>query len=164
MKIYQKIIALILTTLLISCTNPDGSPMTGNDFFTKENVGGLVGAAAGAWAGSNVGKGSGNTAAIAAGTLGGLLIGRNIGASLDRADQMAIHNTTQYSLENSKTGVATSWNNPDSGNNGQITPVRTYQVNQSYCREFTQTINIGGKTEEAYGTACRREDGTWEIQ
>ncbi|WP_321393031.1 hypothetical protein [Emcibacter sp.] len=32
-----------------------------------------------------------------------------------------------------------------------------------YCREFQQTIQIGGKTETAYGTACRQPDGQWEI-
>ena len=30
------------------------------------------------------------------------------------------------------------------------------------CREFQQTITIGGKTEKAYGTACRQPDGTWK--
>lgn len=32
-----------------------------------------------------------------------------------------------------------------------------------YCREFQQTVTIGGKTENAYGTACRTADGAWEI-
>ncbi|WP_417317388.1 RT0821/Lpp0805 family surface protein [Emcibacter sp.] len=32
-----------------------------------------------------------------------------------------------------------------------------------YCREFQQTVTVGGKTETAYGTACRQEDGQWEI-
>jgi surface antigen len=31
------------------------------------------------------------------------------------------------------------------------------------CREFQQTITINGKTEKAYGTACRQADGTWRI-
>ena len=30
------------------------------------------------------------------------------------------------------------------------------------CREFQRTITIGGKTEKAYGTACRQPDGTWK--
>jgi surface antigen len=32
-----------------------------------------------------------------------------------------------------------------------------------YCREFQQTVTIGGKTEQAYGTACRQPDGSWQI-
>ena len=31
------------------------------------------------------------------------------------------------------------------------------------CREFQQTITIGGQPQRAYGTACRQADGTWRI-
>jgi hypothetical protein len=31
------------------------------------------------------------------------------------------------------------------------------------CREFQQTITVGGQTQEAYGTACRQSDGSWKI-
>ena len=24
-------------------------------------------------------------------------------------------------------------------------------------------VNIGGKTEQAYGTACRQPDGSWKV-
>ncbi len=36
-------------------------------------------------------------------------------------------------------------------------------ANDDYCREYTKTINIGGHEENAYGTACLRPDGSWEI-
>jgi hypothetical protein len=32
-----------------------------------------------------------------------------------------------------------------------------------YCREYTKTIIIGGRSERAYGTACYQSDGAWEI-
>ena len=32
-----------------------------------------------------------------------------------------------------------------------------------YCREYTRTVYIGNQREEAYGTACLRPDGQWEI-
>ncbi|MGB5261569.1 MAG: hypothetical protein WBO34_13760 [Gammaproteobacteria bacterium] len=32
-----------------------------------------------------------------------------------------------------------------------------------YCREFQQEVSISGKTEDAYGTACRNPDGSWEV-
>lgn len=31
-----------------------------------------------------------------------------------------------------------------------------------YCREYTQTVYIGGRAVEAYGTACQQPDGSWE--
>jgi hypothetical protein len=32
-----------------------------------------------------------------------------------------------------------------------------------YCREFLQTVEIGGRAEQAYGTACRQPDGSWQV-
>ena len=53
---------------------------------------------------------------------------------------------------------------PDSGNTGAVTPVRTYQTSTGqYCREYTQTITIGGEKHKSYGTACRESDGSWKI-
>ena len=64
-------------------------------------------------------------------------------------------------------GVAGTWVNPDTGNRGTVTPRRTYRVQRGattrYCREFQQTITVGGKTERAYGRACRQPDGSWKI-
>lgn len=33
-----------------------------------------------------------------------------------------------------------------------------------YCREFTETIVVGGRKEQGYGTACLQADGAWQIQ
>ena len=131
----------------------------------KQDIGTLVGAIGGAIAGSNVGKGKGNVAAIAAGTLLGAAVGNELGASLDRADMTYYNQTSQNALENGKTGQPSSWKNPDSGNSGSITPTRTFQTAEgSYCREYTQTIAVGGKTQQGYGTACRQPDGSWQIK
>jgi hypothetical protein len=32
-----------------------------------------------------------------------------------------------------------------------------------YCREFQHEVTIGGKSEQAYGIACRQPDGSWEL-
>lgn len=32
-----------------------------------------------------------------------------------------------------------------------------------YCREYTRTVNVGGMTQDAYGTACLQPDGSWMI-
>ncbi|UCC55778.1 MAG: hypothetical protein JSU75_10565 [Gammaproteobacteria bacterium] len=32
-----------------------------------------------------------------------------------------------------------------------------------YCREFQHDVTIGGSREQAYGTACRQPDGSWEL-
>jgi surface antigen len=42
-------------------------------------------------------------------------------------------------------------------------PRPAYQANGTYCREFQQTITVGGQTQEGYGTACKQPDGAWKI-
>lgn len=36
-------------------------------------------------------------------------------------------------------------------------------ADEPYCREFTQTIKIGGKQQKGFGTSCLQPDGTWQI-
>jgi len=80
------------------------------------------------------------------------------------ADAALIDESAQDSMEFNKTFETTEWVNPDTGNRGTITPTETYETDGGrYCREFHQTVTIGGEEVEAYGTACRNEDGSWEI-
>lgn len=153
----KKVLALFFIGMFVlaGCTQPMGP---------KEGAGTFLGATAGAIAGSNVGKGKGNILAIAVGTLAGALFGQEIGRSLDKADRIAMGQNAQYSLEYNRSNETTSWHNPDSGNSGSLTPTRTYKNPEGrYCREYQQTVKIGGREEQAYGTACRQPDGSWLI-
>jgi len=130
----------------------------------KQGGGTVVGAGLGALAGSQIGSGTGQLAAVAIGTLAGAFLGSEVGKSLDRADQAAMAQTTGYALESGRTGQVSTWQNPDSGHMGTVTPTRTYTASSGMpCREFTQTVNIGGRNETAYGRACRQADGSWQI-
>lgn len=157
-------IALVTLVALSATACTTGPQEYGGNYGNKQIVGTLAGAAAGAVAATNIGKGRGNHAAIAIGTLLGAVMGSEIGASLDRADQMYMNRTAQYSFETVPTGMSTQWQNPDSGNYGTITPVRTFQSGGGYCREFTQSIYVGGRMQEGYGVACRQPDGSWQFQ
>jgi len=47
---------------------------------------------------------------------------------------------------------------------GSVTTVREgTSTTGRQCREFQQTVTIGGKSEQAYGTACLQADGAWEV-
>lgn len=130
----------------------------------KEQAGTVIGGAGGAVLGAQVGGGRGRLVGVAIGTLAGALIGQEVGRSLDAADRAAMESSAQRALEYNRTGEPSTWHNPDSGNRGAITPRRTYQTAQGrYCREYQQTVFIGGEEHEAYGTACRQPDGSWEI-
>jgi surface antigen len=162
----KKLVAAATLTLALAACAP-GQPGYGGPGqigLNKTTGGGLLGAAAGGLAGAQIGKGSGQLAATAAGVLLGGLLGSQAGASLDRADLAYANRTTQRSLEEVPTGHATTWRNPDTGAAGTITPTKTYQTaSGQYCREFQQSITVGGKTEEGFGTACRQPDGSWRI-
>ena len=130
----------------------------------KQTIGTLGGAALGGLAGSQIGSGSGQLAATAVGVLLGAFVGSEVGKSLDKADQAYAAQTTGQALESNPTGQQSTWTHPDSGNSGSVTPVRTtYDDAGRPCREYQQTVTVGGKTETAYGTACRDENGDWRI-
>lgn len=127
----------------------------------KTQAGAAAGAAGGGLLGAALG---GETEGIIAGVLLGALLGGAIGNALDNADREYARRNAHYGLETTPSGTTSEWRNPDSGHSGTITPVRTYQAGAgTYCREFQQTITVGGKTERGYGTACRQPDGSWKI-
>ncbi len=145
----------VLAISLAACTRDSGP---------KETGGTLIGAAAGGLLGAQFGSGSGKLAATAAGVLLGAWVGNEVGRSLDRADRLAMAHTTQTALETGPSNESVVWNNPDTGHRGTVTPQPAYQTPQGqYCRECQQTVTIGGRTEQAYGTACRQPDGTWKV-
>ena len=129
----------------------------------KETAGTLLGAAGGALLGAQFGGGSGQVLAGIAGGLAGAYLGNQIGRSLDRADQAYAEQASNRALE-APVGQTITWNNPDSGNSGTYTPTRDgTDANGNFCREFQTTVTIGGKVEQAYGTACQQPDGSWRV-
>lgn len=155
MKKFVAVSAIVASLGLAGCDTMGGPKQTG---------GALVGAGTGALIGSQIGSGDTRLAAVAIGTLLGGIAGSEVGKSLDRADRMEMAQTTNSTLETYPTGSQGEWRNPDSGHYGTVTPTRTYQrADGTYCREFQQTVYVGGQMEEAYGTACRQPDGTWRI-
>lgn len=128
----------------------------------KAVLGSVLGAGAGA--GIAAAAGAGGPWIAGAAIMGGLL-GGFIGNRLDARDKRLAAEAATRAFENNRTGQASTWNNPDSGHSGSITPTRTYQLaNGNYCREYQQTVTIGGERHQAYGTACRQPDGTWQVQ
>ena len=138
----------------LACATAGDAPKTTGGALLGSAAGGLLAAAAG-----------GGTAGIIGGVLAGGLIGGAIGNSLDQRDKELAMRQAQLSLETARTGQASTWQNPDTGNYGTFTPTRTYQTGTgAYCREFQQMIVVGGETHQAYGTACRQPDGSWQVQ
>lgn len=129
----------------------------------KQNIGTIAGAAGGAVIGSQIGSGGGRHVAIAVGTLIGAMVGSEIGRQLDERDKL-LHAEAYEKAQTAPIGETITWSNPESGNEGYVTPVRAGTTGSGkYCREFQQTVIIGGEPEQAYGIACRQPDGSWQI-
>jgi surface antigen len=123
-------------------------------------IGGALGGLLGAQVDSHQHGSNTRTAAIIVGTLAGAAIGGSIGRSMDDLDRMR----TAQSLEAVRTGVPSSWRNPDTGNQYTVTSTRTFEQATGPCREYTIDAVIGGQPDKVYGTACRQPDGSWKIQ
>mgnify|MGYP002713170073 CR=1 FL=1 len=152
--VFSQVRVMLLGAMLLAagCSN----------YGQQEQSGMLIGGALGGLLGAQVDGHNRDrrTAAIIVGTLAGAAIGGSIGRSMDEVDRLR----TSQSLEAVRTGVSSSWRNPDSGNQYTVTPTRTYEVASGPCREYTIDAVIGGRPEKVYGIACRQADGSWKTQ
>lgn len=129
----------------------------------RETAGALTGAILGGLLGVQFGDGSGQLVTTGAGVLVGALIGSEIGKSMDDVDRIRA-NQAVTRAHTAPLGENITWNNPNNDHSGSVTAVRDgLSESGKYCREFYQTVTIAGKTEDAYGIACRQPDGTWRI-
>ena len=151
----KSVLALLAGSLLLTACEQT------SNWGGGETVGTLGGAAAGGLIGNAIGHGS------AGGTLLGVLLGgfagNVMGGAIDDADKRRAASAEQRAYT-APIGQQITWNNPQNGNSGTITPVRDgYASNGAYCREFQESVMIGGEQKQAYGKACQQPDGSWKI-
>ncbi|MCP5367400.1 MAG: hypothetical protein H6907_13875 [Hyphomicrobiales bacterium] len=76
--------------------------------------------------------------------------------------QQRAHETAQIRASQAPVGEPIYWN--EGGASGEVITTRDGTTTSGrYCREFQQTVTIGGRSERAYGTACMQPDGVWEV-
>ncbi|MCP4316530.1 MAG: hypothetical protein GY789_11075 [Hyphomicrobiales bacterium] len=127
----------------------------------KTQIGAAGGAAAGGLLAAAVGA---SPVGLAAGVILGGLAGGAVGSYLDNKDKEEALKAQQQALANNKAGQTTDWSNPDTGHTGSYTPQNTYTTKDGLtCRDYSQTVTIDGKQENATGTACKMADGTWRV-
>lgn len=128
--------------------------------MSNQDVGVISGGVAGGLLGSTVGGGTGKILAVAAGTIAGAVIGGSIGRNMDQNDRMRMNSA----LDNNNVGQPAYWQNQKSGATYKVTPVRNVSKNgNKYCREYRTIVDIAGKRQQMYGTACRQPDGSWKV-
>ena len=147
-KSFAAILTVIGTLGLVGCQ------------ASNETIGAATGAVAGGVIGNQFGGGSGRVAATLVGALAGGVIGGSIGRGLDVRSRDAALAAEYNALERGPAGRPVAWQGSN-GTYGQVVPQQTYQVGSQNCRRYTHTIYIDGVPQEASGTACRNNDGTW---
>jgi surface antigen len=164
------IAAMMAVSLLGGCAANAGPGEFGSN---KTTMGGLLGAVGGGLLGANliggkhgaIGKGSKTQMiGVAAGTLLGALAGSSMGSSLDKSDALYAQRAHTQATA-APIGQSIAWSNPDSGHQGTVVATREGQntATGEYCREFQQTVQVGGEMQRGYGVACRQPDGSWRI-
>ncbi len=77
-------------------------------------------------------------------------------------DAMRRHEAAQVRACDAPVGERIVWN--DGNASGSVITTREgTSTTGRYCREFRHEVRIGGRVEEAFGTACLAPDGTWQI-
>lgn len=123
----------------------------------REALGTVLGGVVGGVIGSKIGDGDGRKLAVIAGTVMGALVGRQIGRDMDKTDQQCVG----QALERAADGHAIRWRNELNGLAYEVTPLKTYERDGRYCREYTTGIKSNNNSTVDRGTACRNADGTW---
>jgi surface antigen len=157
---YKNLTIFLMIGSLLSITG-----CASNAYSERQTMGAMTGAALGGLLGAQFGgkRGNDRLATTAAGVFIGTLIGSEIGRSMDEVDQMKTNEAINQAHV-APIGERITWNNPENNHSGSVTPIRDGQSESgNYCREFYQTVSIGGNTEDAYGVACRQPDGIWRI-
>jgi surface antigen len=68
----------------------------------------------------------------------------------------------QTTLESTPDGATRRWTNQQTGNSGEITPLRTYVSEGGYfCRDYREELDISGNSGRFYHTACRDDSARW---
>ncbi|WP_252177276.1 hypothetical protein [Endozoicomonas sp. 4G] len=82
----------------------------------------------------------------------------NLNESAQRA-----HEAAQIKATTAPVGERIIWNDGDASGYVVTTKEGKSASSGLVCREFQQSITVGGRTEDAWGQACLQEDGSWQI-
>jgi len=136
--------------LLTSCANSN---------MNKGQQGAVGGAAGGALIGQAIGH---NTEATLIGMAVGTMLGYIVGNEMDKYDREQLNHVYSRGVS----GNTAAWINPDNGNQYNVTPQPAYSSpgNNQPCRKAEIVAIIDGKEERTLTTACRDNNGQWQLQ
>jgi Ni/Co efflux regulator RcnB/surface antigen len=117
-------------------------------------IGGLLGNAAG----------SGRTGTTLAGVIVGGAVGAALTKNLDCEDRSYAYKSYYDGFNAGRPNAVYRWSNPRNNHRGEFRVVDYYNDPAGFrCSNYSQTIYVQGRPQEARGRACRQPDGTWAI-
>lgn len=146
MSMRRKILIGCASLLMMACQD-----------ITPEMQGRVMGGVLGGVVGNEITGGS------AVGSIGGALVGSMVGervAGSLKTYRPKISNT----LENSRSDVATAWEDPDKQVRYILVPQSAVKNNGRVCRPFKLVIESQTEREVTRGIACRHGKDNWLIQ
>ena len=125
--------------------------------LTKGQAGAGIGAAGGAVIGQAIGH---STEATLIGLAVGTMLGYIVGNEMDKFDRQQLNQV----YESAPSGQASSWQNPDSGNQYVVSPQPAVRSAKGPCLRAEIQAIIDGQPQTTYSTACRDDNGQWVLQ
>ena len=151
------VVVALAATALAGCESVERETGIGKGAQTGALGGAATGGVIAAIAGAS-------PAWIAGSTILGAVAGGFLGDYLSKKDREQHAESSYQAFETGKTGGQSSWKNPESGNSGTTKIDSVYRTSSGkLCKDFTQTIKAGGKSETMNGTTCQEPDGTWKV-
>ena len=81
---------------------------------------------------------------------------------LNQAARSAATDAQFYALQFGRPGAPRQWAG-DQGTTGSVAVGPYVRVNNLDCRDFTHTVKVGGTDYVKKGTACREQNGNWNV-
>jgi surface antigen len=139
---FRVVLVVASSALLAAC---------GTASKTAESGGGLLGGISG---------GDGKVAGSIIAAMNGGLVGGTVGTGLSAREKRSALEAEYKALEYTASGQKVPWRG-NAGHSGEVAAAQPYRVGSQDCRQYTQTVVIGGVSSTARGTACRNVDGSW---
>ncbi|MCW9035723.1 MAG: RT0821/Lpp0805 family surface protein [Rhodospirillales bacterium] len=151
------------TILLVAALSVSSCTVVG-DMDTDEKYMTIAGTAIGGIIGYQFGDGALRLLSTGVGAAIGGISGLTLARNMTTSDRWAFDKTAAATLDHGPTGQTQGWNNPETGNNGSFTPVRSYKGQGGFtCRDVYITVsgNEGFQLEKM--SACQQPDGAWRF-
>ena len=154
----KRIIVLTVVLTVAACAS---DPATRTE--QKQGASVVAGAVIGGLVGNQFGGGTGRALLTAAGAVAGGFLGNHIFKRTAKSEFEK--DAAQRALNEGASGQRVAWSDPKTHESGYFTALNTKRMSDGrVCRDFRRGLTVDGKeVDETTGTACKKDNGQWDI-